>query len=387
MTTLFPAANTVSNPGGRGGALDVLRFVAALFVVIFHFGPEAPTPLADLHGFFGRGYMATDFFLLLSGFVLAKAYGKGVVAGKVTLGRFWLKRFARCYPTHIITLAALVAMVLIATAIGRPPETVGRFPLSGIPDQILLLQAFGRGGEEWNVPSWTISTLLICYAFFPFLWRRFVKIGSPVTALALAVLIILGSDVLTMAAFGEHQYNLSFKWCFFRALPLFLAGLCVARVVQTANLSAVAARTTALFGVGALLINAFLDGPDAITMLSIMVIVIGCGASPATRPIPGAEWAAKMSFCLFMVHTITGAVWYDGVELVQGMLAPDLATHPLPAWLMWAGGVVFTVIVAGLYHQFVDDPIQHWIKRNVFDRWQYPSEKHPAQRQATAPSA
>ena len=57
----------------RGGALDALRFFASLFVVLFHFGDEAPIPLADMHSVWARGYLATDFFLMLSGFVLARA--------------------------------------------------------------------------------------------------------------------------------------------------------------------------------------------------------------------------------------------------------------------------------------------------------------------------
>ena len=54
----------------RGGALDALRFVASALVVVFHFGDAAPISLQSMHGFLGRGYLATDFFLMLSGFVL-----------------------------------------------------------------------------------------------------------------------------------------------------------------------------------------------------------------------------------------------------------------------------------------------------------------------------
>ena len=122
--------------------------------------------------------LATDFFLILSGFVLAKAYGAAVASRKVSLARFWLKRLARCYPTHIITLAMLVAMVLAAGWLGLAQSNEGRFDLSGLPAQILLLHAFGLGGGHWNIPSWTISTLLICYAFFPMLWRGMLRINS-----------------------------------------------------------------------------------------------------------------------------------------------------------------------------------------------------------------
>ena len=68
----------------RGGALDALRLLAAMFVLVFHYADEAPIPLSQIHGFMGRGYLATDFFLLLSGFVLVKAYGSSILSGRVT---------------------------------------------------------------------------------------------------------------------------------------------------------------------------------------------------------------------------------------------------------------------------------------------------------------
>ena len=86
----------------RGGALDALRFLAAGFIVVFHAGFEAPTPLRILHGFFDRGYLATDFFLMLSGFVLASAYGPMILAGRLSLGQFLVRRLTRLYPAHLI---------------------------------------------------------------------------------------------------------------------------------------------------------------------------------------------------------------------------------------------------------------------------------------------
>ena len=102
-----------------------------------------------------------------------------MASGKVTLGRFWARRFVRCYPTHLITLAVLMVMVAVAAMLGIQPHDAHRFDWSGLPAQVLLLHAFGIGGEHWNVPTWTISALLICYAFFPALWRRFVRITTP----------------------------------------------------------------------------------------------------------------------------------------------------------------------------------------------------------------
>ncbi|MNH59866.1 Acyltransferase family protein [compost metagenome] len=364
LTSAAPSAASKT----RGGALDALRFVAALFVVVFHFGDTAPISLQSMHGFLGRGYLATDFFLILSGFVLAKAYGAGVASGRVTLARFWLKRLARCYPTHLITLAMLVVMVLAAGALGMQASNEGRFDLSGLPAQILLLHAFGLGGGHWNIPSWTISTLLICYAFFPMLWRAMLRINSVWISLGLAAAIVVGANALSLALLGEQQFSLPFQWCMFRAAPLFLVGLTLARAVQTGRWTAGSARLVGFGGGAILLANAWLVGPDLINILAICAIIIGCGASPVTRPIPGAEWGAKVSFCLFMIHTITGAVWFDVVEPLAARLHPAVETVAWEAWAMWLGALVFTLIASDLYNRIIDEPIQKWIGRKWFAR-------------------
>ena len=380
QTTTAPAAPAKT----RGGALDALRFVAALFVVVFHFGDSAPVSLQSMHAFLGRGYLATDFFLILSGFVLAKAYGAAVASRKVSLARFWLKRLARCYPTHIITLAMLVAMVLAAGWLGLAQSNEGRFDLSGLPAQILLLHAFGLGGGHWNIPSWTISTLLICYAFFPMLWRGMLRINSLWISLGLGLAIIVGSNALSLALLGEQQFSLPFQWCMFRAAPLFLVGLTLARAVQTGRWTGGSARLVGFGGGAVLLANAWLVGPDLINVLAICAVIIGCGASPVTRPIPGAEWGAKVSFCLFMVHTITGAVWFDVIEPLAARLHPAIESVAWEAWAMWFGALVFTLIASDLYNRFIDEPIQKWIGRKWFAR---PVSSRPDPRPVAEPSA
>ncbi|WP_339915585.1 acyltransferase [uncultured Brevundimonas sp.] len=359
--------SSASRPSAiRGGALDALRFVAALFVVVFHFGDEAPVALATLHDFLGRGYLATDFFLMLSGFVLAKAYGDAVATGKLSLGRFWARRFVRCYPTHIITLALLAAMVGTAGLLGLASHHPENFQWSGLPAQVLLLHAFGLGGGHWNIPSWTISALLICYAFFPMLWRRMLPIRRPGTALGLGLFILVAANLTSLAVFGTQQFDLPFQWAFFRAAPLFLVGLTLARAVQTAAWSPVMARSLGFGGAAVLLANAALSGPDMINILAICAVVLGCGASPVTRPLPGAEWGARVSFSLFMIHTLTGAIWFGLVipRILQQF--PAIADGSWLDWGLWFGGLASTLIAATLYHHWIDAPLQRRLNGRLF---------------------
>lgn len=303
---------------------------------------------------------------MLSGFVLARAYGPGVVSGRLTLSRFWLKRFARSYPTHLITLAILALLVFEASLVGRTPVNVERFEWSGIPAQIFLLHAFGLGGGQWNVPAWTLSALLICYAFFPWLWRAMRRLPGPLTALALGLTVMLVGQALSLTLLKHSLFDLPFQWTMFRAAPLFLIGLTLARAVETARWSQGTARLVGLGGGAALLVNVAVAGPDLISLPAICVVVLGCGALKTTRPIPGAAWGAKVSFSLFMTHTITGAVWFGAIQPLVERFHPAAATVAWQAWAMWGLGLIAAVVAADLYNRLIDAPIQRAIRRRWF---------------------
>jgi len=369
----------------RGGALDALRFLASMFVVLFHFGDEAPIPLQSLHSVWERGYLATDFFLMLSGFVLASAYGAGVASGRIAPVRFWLKRFARSYPTHLISLAVLAILVLAATLIGKAPAHPERFDWSGLPAQILLLHAFGVGGGQWNIPAWTLSALLICYAFFPWLWRTMMRLPGAMAALALGLVLLVGGQALSLAVLHHSLFDLPFQWAMVRAAPLFLIGLTLARAVEAGCWSPRTARLIALGGAAALLANVAVAGPDMISLLAICALTLGCGAMPTTWPIPGAAWGARVSFCLFMTHTITGAVWFGVIQPVIERLHPAVATVAWQAWGIWLLALVAAVVAADLYNRLIDAPLQRAIRRRWFSAPDLSARPDP--RPAAEPSA
>lgn len=378
--------DAIKKPVPRGGALDALRFVAALFVVVFHFGDEAPIALRLLHPFLERGYLATDFFLILSGFVLARAYGAGVLSGRIGFGRFWTKRFARCYPTHIITLALLAAMVAVAAVVGVAPSDPERYQWSDLPAQVLLLHAFGWGGGQWNIPSWTISTLLICYAAFPWLWAAMSRLPGRLAAVGVGVGVLVGAQVLSQALLGQDQANLGMEWSLARAAPLFLIGLALGRAVEAGPWSPGLARAVGFGGAAVLLVNGLANGSDLVNLAAIGAIILGCGASPVTRALPGAAWGAQVSFSLFMVHTMTGAIWFSAVLPILGRVAPQLTGAPVLAWGLWTAGLAFTVVVAALYDRFVDAPIQTVINRRFFAKPARVSPR-PDPRPVPAPNA
>ena len=87
--------------------LDGLRGVAAFMVVIFHL-LEAFYGGNHLKQLMNHGYLAVDFFFVLSGFVVGYAYDDRW--GKMTLGGFFKRRIIRLHP--------MVIMGMIIGAIG-----------------------------------------------------------------------------------------------------------------------------------------------------------------------------------------------------------------------------------------------------------------------------
>ena len=120
----MPPAATSSRNGptalSRDGTLDLLRFMAAMFIVLYHVAERAPLPLFAVHPAFSRGYLATDFFLMLSGYVLARTYGPRVLQRGVGTLDFLKRRVLRIWPAHLVVLVAFVGFYLATRAVGPP---------------------------------------------------------------------------------------------------------------------------------------------------------------------------------------------------------------------------------------------------------------------------
>mgnify|MGYP006076439841 CR=1 FL=1 len=136
----------------RFEALDALRGFAALGVALFHY-----------HGSWA-GYLAVDFFLVLSGFVLSYAYSS---KNNLNLGDFAVQRLARLYPLHLYTLMAYLLVYLICN------QEIPDYPdgsLNTFIQNLFLLQNVGLNphGLTWNYPSWSISVEFWINMFFFF---------------------------------------------------------------------------------------------------------------------------------------------------------------------------------------------------------------------------
>lgn len=345
-----------STNANRGGALDALRFAAALLIMLYHFGSESPIKLYRLNEVFARGYLATDFFLMLSGYVLGRAYGPALLAGRVGAGRFWLRRAARIWPAHLIVLIAFGLYIVIGLMLGAPPNPA-RFSSQSFLQQAALIHAWAPlpPAEGWNLPTWSLSALLVCYAIFPWLWRGLARVRPA------GLIPILGLGAVALADFAARQllgralYDLPFQLGLFRAIPLFLLGACLARAAAMSWPDPPVARGMLWGGLALLVLSQSFGRWDYLSMIAIAAVILGAGRLPVTRPNALLERAAKMSFALFITHTLVGVLYWDQIH----MLIFKVKIPLLYQWGMWLAGFPLAIAAAWAFDRWVDQPIQN----------------------------
>lgn len=170
----------------RFHSLDVLRGVAALAVVFWHwqhFFYNGLVPGAmdmerlPLYGVFAplyrHGWQAVDLFFALSGFVFYWLYSEKVARGKVAARNFAVLRLSRLYPLHLVTL------LLVAAGQYWYVSRLGAYYVYPFNDpfHFLLNLAFAPSwsfehGWSFNAPVWSVSVEILLYMMFFLLCRR-----------------------------------------------------------------------------------------------------------------------------------------------------------------------------------------------------------------------
>jgi peptidoglycan/LPS O-acetylase OafA/YrhL len=154
-------------------ALTGLRFVAALWVVVYHYRDVIAYPPV-VRQICSQGLAAVSLFFLLSGLVLAYNYLGWFRADCRRAGEFYVARFARIFPMHAVTLFLVTPVVLGALAVGSSAGAVSapEATLSWLANLLLVHAYFPLSTLlEWNGPSWSISAEAFFYLVFPLFVR------------------------------------------------------------------------------------------------------------------------------------------------------------------------------------------------------------------------
>lgn len=288
-------------------ALTGMRGLAAWMVVAYHIrGSIAGLPQA-IEGVLAKGYLAVDFFFLLSGFVIWLTYAERLRReGVAGVPRFLWRRLARIWPLHLVMLAAAVALALLLAATGR--HDPARFPFAELPLHVMLVQNWGTTSAlSWNDPAWSISCELAAYMMFPALamaidWRQlpsWAVIGAVVGIVTLLHLVFASSGAPTL---GSDITRLGVVRC----IAEFAAGNAVASLWIRWQ-----GKARALAGVAALAIALTVGWtvglPETLAvpaLFAALLLVLALTAGRPRNPLEGAvvHYLGEISYATYLGH-------------------------------------------------------------------------------------
>lgn len=190
-------------------ALTGLRFFAALAVLLCHYSQMGLARVPDaLITALDGGRPAVSLFFVLSGFVLTYNYDGGLRTG-LALRDYYVARFARIYPVHLLGLGIGIVTATLAVALGRFEELLTWYSvhldvsgtlLSSFFAQLGLLTAwlpFASLNQPWNGPAWSISCEAFFYLLLPFLLSRLTRAsGKLLSSYVVLGLLVQGAFII-----------------------------------------------------------------------------------------------------------------------------------------------------------------------------------------------
>ncbi|UYY59807.1 acyltransferase family protein [Sphingomonas sp. S2-65] len=344
-------------------ALTSMRGLAAWAVVLFHIRQSIAGLPPTAEALLAKGYLAVDFFFLLSGFVIWLSAGETLrTGGGVAVARFLRRRVARVWPLHLFMMGCAVLLALALLATGRQPE---QFPWGALPLHLLLVQNWGfTGALAWNDPAWSISCEVAAYLLFPLFvravdWRR---TPSSVIVAAVAGLLVLLHALYALS--GEASLGAAIpRLGLLRCLLEFAAGTGVGALwLRWRDRRGVATRGL-LLGVALLAAVALGRLPETFAVpagFAALLLALALTAGRPGNPLDAAplHYLGEISYATYLGHFLLWFAFKLALVDAGGTMGPALLA--LYLLLVFASS-------AALYH-LVERPAQRWVNRLAVPR-------------------
>lgn len=363
--------------------LDGLRGVAALVVIWYHVFEGFATSPVDQR--FNHGYLAVDFFFILSGFVVGYAYDDRWKRRTLSFGGFIKRRLIRLHPMVVlgavlgavtfclqgsvqwdgtpvsfssVLLALLLGLFLIPALPGSAPEVRGNgemYPLNG-PTWSLFFEYIGN----------------LCYALFlrrlPTRWLAgFVTL----TGAGLAAFAVGNGSGYGHLGVGWSLADHNLVGGFLRLLFAFPMGLLLSRVFRPVAVRG-AFWICSLAIVGLLSVPYVGDGTapwmnglyDTVCVLVLFPLLVWLGASgrATDRRTSGlCKFLGDISYPVYVVH-------YPFMYLFYAWLWGGDTIPFAEAWPVAAGLFVGSILLAWVVLKVYDEPVRRWLTRRFLQR-------------------
>lgn len=351
--------------------LDGLRGVAAIMVVCFHLFEAFATSHLDQR--INHGYLAVDFFFILSGFVIGYAYDDRWK--KMSVKEFLKRRFIRLYP--MVVIGAIIGGIMFYT------QGCSAWDVSKVSITMLLVATFInvclipatpgteiRGvGEMYplNGPTWSLLFEFIGNILYAVFIRKLsTKALTVLVALAgcgLAIFAIwgpLGDICVGYSITGEDVTGGSLRLLF-----SFSAGLLLARVFKPFNIKGAfwicsiaiiaLAAVPRIGGSEHLWMNGMYDAICAIVLFPLIVYVGASGKTTDKTTTRICKFLGDISYPLYMVHypfIYLYFAWVKNENLTFEQSLPGAAAF-----------VIGSIVLAYLCLKLYDEPVRKYLSK------------------------
>ena len=359
--------------------LDGLRGVAAVMVIIFHLF-EAHAGGSHLTQIINHGYLAVDFFFMLSGFVIGYAYDDRW--NRMTVGTFFKRRIIRLHPMVIMGSIVGAAFFYFQESSCFPPienTSIGTMLLVMLLGCTLLplpLKFDIRGWTEMhplNGPAWSLYYEYIGNILYALFVRKFNKVALSVLVFVAGCFTVYrcltapaGDIVGGWALNWEQQYvgMVRLMYPFFGGLLLSRLGWLIRlekRAFWWCSLMLVA--TISMPHVGGaehFRLNGLYDAFCIIVIFPLIIFMAASGHTKDRFSSKACKFLGDISYPLYITH-------YPIVYLYTAWLYNNKVplSQALP---VIAGTLVICIALAYACLKLYDEPVRDWLKKRVLMR-------------------
>ncbi len=351
--------------------LDGLRGVAAIMVVWFHIFEAYATSHLDQN--INHGYLAVDFFFILSGFVIGYAYDDRWKT--MTTKEFIKRRVIRLHP--MVVMGAVIGAIMFyfqgCSVWDVSKVTVTALFLATFINALLIPATPGteiRGlGEMYplNGPSWSLFFEYIGNILYALFIRKLstkaLTVLVVVAGCALAAFSILGPYGDICAGFALKGEE--FTGGFFRLLYSFSAGLLLSRVFKPIHVRGAFWKCSLLVifllavprigGAEHLWMNGLYDTVCFALFFPLVVYWGASGKITDKHTSRICEFLGNISYPLYMVHYPFIYLYYAWVKNEELTFSESLPG----ALAVVIGSIILAYICLKLY----DEPVRRYLAK------------------------
>ncbi|HYK47986.1 MAG TPA: acyltransferase [Parafilimonas sp.] len=361
--------------------LDGLRGVAAVMVVMLHI-LETFTNGDHSKQIINHGYLAVDFFFVLSGFVIGYAYDDRW--HKMTLKDFFKRRLIRLHP--MIIAGMVIGAITFYFQAGPVWPGISEVPawkffvvmLIGFTLLPVPLSMDIRGWGEMhplNGPAWTLFFEYIANISYALFVRKF-------SNTLLAILVFIAGCALIQLAVTSPQGDLIGGWSiephqlrigFTRLLYPFFAGLLLSRVVKPTQLkhafllcSLLLIIVFAIPRIGDsdhLWMNGLYDSLSIVLVFPVIVYLGASGEMTGGFVSKICKFLGDISYPLYIIHYPFIYLFMTWVSKNQDFLTGPSTAAPIVLVLVAVSVLAVAISVAYACLKLYDEPVRKWLTK------------------------